>query len=163
MIKYQMKRKGTILEGSSAVLIRPLQDGDFQAWKHLWNAYLEFYETVVEDNVYETSFGRMLSDQNTSQYGLVAQKDGVLVGVVHYIFHPHNWKIEDVCYLQDFYVSPKLRGLGVGRALIEAVYVASDARDITTVYWLTQDFNKPARRLYDYIASVTPFIKYQRR
>jgi GNAT superfamily N-acetyltransferase len=140
-----------------------LQGGDFQAWKHLWHAYLEFYETTVEDIVYETSFGRMLSDQNLSQNALVAEQDGVIVGLVHYIFHSHNWKIEDVCYLQDLYVAPALRGSGVGRALIEAVYTASDARDIPTVYWLTQDFNKPARRLYDYIAAVTPFIKYNRR
>lgn len=151
------------MEGPSSVSIRPLQDGDFQAWKHLWYAYLEFYETTVEDIVYETSFGRMLARQNITQHALVAEKDGVLVGLVHYIFHPHNWKIEDVCYLQDLYVAPELRGSGVGRALIEAVYAASDARDIPTVYWLTQDFNKPARRLYDYIGSVTPFIKYQRR
>ena len=151
------------MDRSSLVSIRSLQDGDFQAWKNLWNAYLEFYETTVEDNIYETSFGRMLSHQNISQNALVAERNGVLVGLVHYIFHPHNWKIEEVCYLQDLYVSPELRGCGVGRALIEAVYAASDARDIPTVYWLTQDFNKPARRLYDYIASVTPFIKYQRR
>ena len=115
------------------------------------------------DIVYETSFGRMISRQNISQNGLVAEKDGVLVGLVHYIFHPHNWKIEDVCYLQDLYVASELRGYGVGRALIEAVYAASDARDVSTVYWLTQDFNKPARRLYDIIGSVTPFIKYQRQ
>ena len=151
------------MEKPGSVSIRPLQDGDFHAWKHLWHAYLDFYETTVDDIVYETSFGRMLSDKNLSQSGFVAEQDGVLVGLVHYIFHPHNWKIEDVCYLQDLYVSPELRGVGVGRALIEAVYAASDARDIPTVYWLTQDFNEPARRLYDYIASVTPFIKYQRR
>ena len=151
------------MEGPSSVSIRPLQDRDFQAWKYLWRAYLEFYETTVVDIVYETSFGRMISRQNISQNGLVAEKDGVLVGLVHYIFHPHNWKIEDVCYLQDLYVASELRGYGVGRALIEAVYAASDARDVSTVYWLTQDFNKPARRLYDIIGSVTPFIKYQRQ
>lgn len=152
-----------MMSGANSVSIRPLQDGDFQAWKHLWHAYLEFYDTTVEDIVYETSFSRMLSDQNLSQNALVAEQDGVLVGVTHYIFHPHNWKIEDVCYLQDLYVVPESRGGGVGRALIEAVYTASDARDISTVYWLTQDFNKPARRLYDYIGVVTPFIKYNRQ
>jgi len=160
--KGSLIEKGRILERSCSVSIRPLQDGDFQAWKLLWRAYLEFYKTSVVDIVYETSFGRMISRQNISQNAFVAERDGVLVGLVHYIFHPHNWKIEDVCYLQDLYVAPELRGCGVGRALIEAVYAASDARDVSKVYWLTQDFNKPARRLYDYIGSVTPFIKYQR-
>ena len=151
------------MERPSSVSIRPLRHGDFWAWKLLWHAYLEFYETTVEDSVYETSFVRMRSDQNPSQNGLVAEQDGALVGLVHYIFHPHNWKIEDVCYLQDLYVVPELRGCGVGRTLIEAVYAASDAHDVFTVYWLAQDFNKPARRLYDYLGSVTPFIKYKRR
>lgn len=109
--------------------IRALQDRDFQAWKNLWNSYLEFYETTGENNIYETSFGRMLSHQNTSQNALVAEGDEVFVGSSALFFHPHNWKIEDICYLQDLYFSPKLRGCGVGRALKEAVYAASDARD----------------------------------
>ena len=49
-----------------------------------------------------------------------------------------------------------------GRALIEAVYAAADANGTPFVYWLTQDFNTQARQLYDRIAKVTPFIRYQR-
>ena len=66
------------------------------------------------------------------------------------------------CYLQDLYVSDTLRGQGIGRLLIEAVYDEADKRGVPTVYWLTQDFNKPARLLYDKIATLTPFIKYNR-
>jgi len=46
--------------------------------------------------------------------------------------------------------------------LIEAVYQAADSNGTPTVYWLTQDFNTAARTLYDRIATVTPFIKYNR-
>ncbi|MGX1306119.1 GNAT superfamily N-acetyltransferase [Amorphus suaedae] len=67
-----------------------------------------------------------------------------------------------VCYLQDLFVSPDVRGSGAGRALIEAVYEAADAAGAEQVYWLTQTFNETARRLYDRVASVTPFIKYRR-
>ena len=84
------------------------------------------------------------------------------MGLIHFIYHPHNWKIEDVCYLQDLFVSPKLRGTGVGRALIEAVYSDADKNKTSTVYWLTQDSNQQARKLYDNIGSVTSFIKYNR-
>jgi GNAT superfamily N-acetyltransferase len=72
----------------------------------------------------------MLSDQNLAQNALVAEQDGDLVGLVHYIFHPHNWKIENICYRQDLYVVSGLRRNGIGRALIEAVYVAPEARGI---------------------------------
>ena len=54
------------------------------------------------------------------------------------------------------------RGCGVGRSLIEAVYAAADARGADQVYWLTQEFNATARRLYDQVATATPFIKYRR-
>jgi len=50
----------------------------------------------------------------------------------------------------------------IGRKLIEAVYKAADANGTPSVYWLTEDFNKPARRLYEQVAGLTPFIKYQR-
>jgi GNAT superfamily N-acetyltransferase len=56
-----------------------------------------------------------------------------------------------------------VRGQGVGRALIEAVYAAADANGTPAVYWLTQDFNTEARALYDRIAQVTPFIRYNRK
>ena len=84
------------------------------------------------------------------------------MGLTHYLFHRHGWRIENVVYLQDLYVDPEVRGTGAGRALIEAVYRAADEAGCPSVYWLTQDFNSTARQLYDRIATVTPFIKYQR-
>ena len=66
------------------------------------------------------------------------------------------------CYLQDLYADPDVRGLGIGRALIEAVYAAADAAGAPSVYWLTQDFNHTARKLYDRIGTKSPFIKYTR-
>ena len=142
--------------------IRKLCKEDFSNWKILWKQYLQFYKSSVENVVYETTFKRLCSIQNPNQNAFVAVKNNSLIGLVHYIYHPHNWKIEDVCYIQDLFVSPNIRGTGVGRALIEAVYSASDEKKIATVYWLTQDFNKQARRLYDNIGSLTPFIKYNR-
>lgn len=104
----------------------------------------------------------MLSDDPQDFHGLVAVKDGKLVGLAHYVFHRHGWKLENVCYLQDLYVNDAARGTGAGRALIEAVYVEADKAGSPDVYWMTQEFNETARRLYDRIGKVTPFIKYAR-
>ena len=87
---------------------------------------------------------------------------GEMVGIVHYLFHPVTWSITDRCYLEDLYVCEAARGAGLGRALIEAVYAASDERGADQIYWLTEDINATARRLYDRIGRLTPFIKYQR-
>ena len=142
--------------------ITPIKADDRVEWQDLWAAYLAFYETTVPAEVYDTTFERLCAADRPHQNALMARQDGRAVGLVHYIFHPHNWKVEDVCYLQDLYASPDVRGTGVGRALIEAVYDAADRNGTPSVYWLTQDFNTTARRLYDRVGVLTPFIKYTR-
>ena len=142
--------------------IRPVEARDEREWRTLWTGYLEFYETSVSEEVYRTTFSRLLSDDPHEFHGLVAERDGRLVGLTHYLFHRHCWKIENVVYLQDLFVSPEARGTGAGRRLIEAVYAEADAAGCPSVYWLTQDFNTTARQLYDRIAHVTPFIRYNR-
>ena len=144
------------------VVIRPLQPSDQQEWRRLWTLYLEFYESSVTEEVYETTFARLISGQDNEFAGLIATLDGQPVGITHYLFHRHCWRVENVCYLQDLYVDAQLRGTGLGRALIEAVYAEADQAGCPNVYWLTQEFNEVGRRLYDRLAQVTPFIKYQR-
>lgn len=143
--------------------IREPRTDDKPAWRMLWTEYLEFYNSSVPDAVYEKTFARLLDPARDSQRAFLAVDDTDRpIGLVHYITHPHNWREEDVVYLQDLYVADAARGTGAGRALIEAVYTAADASGTPSVYWLTQDFNETARTLYDRIATLTPFIKYQR-
>ncbi|AVO39117.1 GNAT family N-acetyltransferase [Pukyongiella litopenaei] len=144
------------------VSIRPLRTDDRADWAEMWSGYLDFYETSAPPEVYDSTFARLLGDDPQDFSCLLAEIDGRPVGLVHYLFHRHAWKIENVCYLQDLYARPDCRGTGVGRALIEAVYAAADAAGAPSVYWLTQDFNTTARRLYDNIGTCTPFIRYQR-
>lgn len=142
--------------------VRPLTAADEAQWRVLWTGYLKYYETSVAEEVYVSSFARMLSRKDGEFHGMVAELDGKLVGLVHYLFHRHGWKIENVCYLQDLYTDPSVRGKSIGRALIEATYKAADEAGAPGVYWLTQDFNEAGRRLYDRVGQLTPFIKYTR-
>jgi GNAT superfamily N-acetyltransferase len=146
----------------SGVTIRALRAEDEDDWRRLWTGYLAFYQTTVPDAVYYSTFARLLGDDPRDFNALIATVDGRPAGLAHYLFHRHGWKIEEVCYLQDLYVDPSARGTGLGRALIEAVYAAADAAGAPAVYWLTQDFNAEARQLYDRVAKVTPFIRYNR-
>ncbi|MEM7525651.1 MAG: GNAT family N-acetyltransferase [Pseudomonadota bacterium] len=143
--------------------IRPLAEQDWDDWLRLWTGYLTFYEAEVAPAVYETTWARLLSGAAGEYRGLIAQRGGRAVGIAHFLFHRHCWRVEDVCYLQDLYVDAAVRGGGVGRALIEAVYTAADGAGAPVVYWTTQHFNASARQLYDRIGVETPFIKYQRR
>lgn len=150
------------MNGSDALIVRPLSVSDRSEWNVLWAAYLAFYGTSRPKDIFDTYFDRLLGDDPQDYNGLVAEQDGKLVGLTHYLFHRHGWSVENTCYLQDLYATPESRGMGVGRKLIEGVYAAADAAGVPSVYWLTQDFNAEARKLYDRIGTLTPFIKYQR-
>lgn len=142
--------------------VRPLTRADEADWRRLWCDYLAFYETELPEEIYRTQFERLLGDDPQDFHGLIAEVDGRPVGLTHYVFHRHGWRVENVCYLQDLYADPEVRGQGIGRALIEAVYTAADAAGSPKVYWNTQHFNTTARQLYDRIGQETPFIKYER-
>jgi GNAT superfamily N-acetyltransferase len=144
--------------------IRPLHPDDKDQWRGLWHDYLTFYGTTRPAEIFETHFARLIGDDPRDYKGLVAvDGEGRLVGLAHYLFHRHGWSVEDVCYLQDLYIAPEQRGQRLGRRLIEAVYAAADEAGAAQVYWLTQEDNAEARKLYDRIGMLTPFIKYQRR
>jgi GNAT superfamily N-acetyltransferase len=146
----------------SNLIIRPLVASDESEWRWLWTLYLEYYETSVPEAVYQTTFARLLSHDDNEFNGLIAELDGRAVGLTHYLFHRHCWRVENVCYLQDLVVDTDMRGQSIGRALIEAVYAAADNAGCPKVYWLTQDFNEAGRRLYDRVGKLTPFIRYDR-
>lgn len=145
-----------------SIEIRALTEQDEAVWRELWTGYLEFYESQVDEAVYQSTFQRMLTAAEYEPNALLAWDGDKAVGLVHFMFHRHCWRIENVCYLQDLFVDPSVRGKGVGRALIEAVYAAADNAGCPVVYWNTADDNHTARLLYDRIARKTQFIKYQR-
>ena len=144
------------------ITIRALRAEDRAQWDVLWEGYLTFYEATLAREIYDLTFARYIDPDQPGMFAFVAEMDGALVGLVHCICHPHGWKAQDVIYLQDLFTAPESRGKGVARALIEQVYAEQDARGLAGTYWMTQEFNATARALYDRVAEVTPFIKYQR-
>jgi GNAT superfamily N-acetyltransferase len=78
------------------------------------------------------------------------------------VFHPSTWSPTAYCYLEDLFVGREARHHGTGRALIEAVYKEADKRGATRTYWATKEDNRTARRLYDRVATLSPFVQYRR-
>ena len=145
------------------VLVRPIHPSDFDAWKPLWDGYNAFYgrkdETALPSEVTDTTWRRFF-DPGEPVFALVAERDGQLVGLVHYLFHRSTTRIELTCYLQDLFTTPNERGQGIGRALIEGVYQEARGAGVHRVYWHTQETNTAGRLLYDKVASHLGFIVY---
>lgn len=144
--------------------IRSIRPEDRDGWQALYAQYQAFYGFHDRpQEFYDRAFSRLISDDPRDFHGFVAELDGRLVGLVHYVFHPNLWRDEGVCYLQDLFTASGLRGKGLGRSLIEEVYAAADRAGVPAVYWLTAEDNYPGRALYDRVAVKSPFIRYNRK
>jgi GNAT superfamily N-acetyltransferase len=142
-------------------VIRFVKNEDWSPWKVLWQDYLDFYREELPEDVSRGTFER-LRDQRDGLFGLVAQTDeGELVGIANALVHPTTWSEAGYCYLEDLFVTPGGRGSGRGQALIEAVFSEARRRGVVKVYWHTQEFNGPARSLYDLLAKRVSFVVYE--
>ncbi|MFY0610187.1 MAG: GNAT family N-acetyltransferase [Hyphomicrobiaceae bacterium] len=146
-----------------SITTRALEPGDRLQWEPLFRGYLTFYKSSLPDDVIDETWARLLSDDPQFHAGICAvDGNGDLVGIAHIIFHRSTWSKTYYCYLEDLFVSPDVRAKGIGRQLIDAVYIAADARECTRTYWATQEFNYRARGLYDQVATKSPFLQYRR-
>ena len=142
--------------------IRKLIGSDFEHWKECWRAYLDFYETALDEDMIQLAWQRLMSGNSHEFQGIGAfGEDQQMAGLVHFLYHRHGWKRDQVCYLQDLFVHQKYRRQSIAEKLIHSVYEHAKQQNACQVYWLTQDFNTAARKLYDKISKQTPFIKYQ--
>jgi GNAT superfamily N-acetyltransferase len=143
------------------IAIRPLARKDRAQWQPLWHGYLAFYKASVPHEVTDLTFARFL-DEAEPMHALIAEREGEIVGIVHYIFHRSTWTEGPYCYLQDLFTAEQARGGGVGRKLIEAVYSHAREQGASRVYWLTQESNATARALYEKLAERSGFIQYRK-
>jgi GNAT superfamily N-acetyltransferase len=143
------------------VPIRALRGEDRDAWKPLWDGYLDFYREPLPGSVTDATFAR-LTERTDGMLGLVAENDaGALVGFAHVVVHPSTWSATSYCYLEDLFVSREGRGTDTARELIDAVYNVAREAGSTRVYWHTQQFNGAARSLYDTVAHNTSHVVYE--
>ncbi|AHX15345.1 GNAT family acetyltransferase [Dyella jiangningensis] len=147
------------------VVVRDLAVGDFDAWKPLWDGYNAFYgrggETALPEAITHSTWARFF-DADEPVHALVAERDGQMLGLAHYLFHRSTTSVGNSCYLQDLFTVEAARGLGVGRALIEAVYERAQQAGSPRVYWQTHETNVTAMRLYDKVADKSGFVVYRK-
>jgi GNAT superfamily N-acetyltransferase len=150
---------------TQSFVIREVVSDDFPVWKPLWDGYSSFYgrhrETALPEHITRSTWSRFL-DVAEPVHALVAESEGALVGLAHFLTHPSTIQIAPSCYLQDLYTVEAARGQGVGRALIEAVCEHARQLGMPRVYWQTHETNTAAMKLYDQVADKSGFIVYRR-
>ena len=146
-----------------SLIVRSIARADFAQWQPLWQGYNLFYgRPALPAEITQMTWSRFFDDHEPV-HALVAEKEGQLLGLAHYLFHRSTTSIEAVCYLQDLFTDEAARGQGIGRALIEAVYERARIAGCSRVYWQTQEKNATARSLYDKVADLSGFIVYRKQ
>ncbi len=144
------------------LIVRPVAPTDLAQWALLWEGYNRFYERTLPAAITDMTWSRFF-DAYEPVHALVAERDGQLLGLVHYIFHRSTTMIGPTCYLQDLFTGKAARGQGVGRALIEAVYARARDAGAPRAYWQTHETNSTAMKLYDQVAERSGFVVYRKQ
>ncbi|RYF39860.1 MAG: GNAT family N-acetyltransferase [Comamonadaceae bacterium] len=140
-------------------VIRAALPADEAAWRQLWRGYCDFYSARLSDQVTDRTWKRIL-DPDSAIMCVVAEVDGQVYGFANCVVHENTWESQPVCYLEDLFVLPSARGHGIGKSLLEWLRNAMRAEGWARVYWVTQQDNATARRLYDQFTEADGFVRY---
>ncbi len=150
---------------SYQVVVRAVQRADFLQWQPLWDDYNAFYgragDTALAAEITQMTWARFF-DAHEPVHALVAEAADRIVGLAHFLYHRSTIQIPPTCYLADLFTADTVRGKGVGRAMIEAVYAHAKAAGSPRIYWQTHETNAVAMRLYDQVAERSGFVVYRR-
>ena len=145
-----------------SINVRQIQVGDKSAWQELYFDYLKFYETSPSDVNSELLWDRLTNPEPQIQ-ALVAEANGVVIGIAHFHYQLSTWSDTSYCYLEDLYVAEDARENGVAKALIQQVQELAIKQGCTELFWITKESNTTARRLYDKVANLSDFVRYEKK
>jgi GNAT superfamily N-acetyltransferase len=79
---------------------------------------------------------------------LIADLDGQPAGFALYFFNYSTWNGRPGIYLEDLFVDPEFRGLGIGKALLRQVAAIAVEKNCPRLTWAVLDWNTPAIDFY---------------
>lgn len=131
-----------------AVTIRPATEGDVPqilAFIRALAAYEREPDAVIatEEGLLRDGFG-----PNPYYHCLIADHDGHPAGLALYFFNYSTWMGRPGIYLEDLFVPPEFRGLGIGKALLKKVAAIAIEKDCRRLQWEVLDWNTSAIDFY---------------
>jgi len=85
---------------------------------------------------------------NPFYFCLIAENNGTPAGFAFYFFNYSTWLGRPGLYLEDIFVLPEFRGLGIGKALLQQVAAIAVEKGCLRLQWEVLDWNSPAIEFY---------------
>lgn len=98
--------------------------------------------TVTLEHFEESGFG-----EKPVWWAFVAEVDGQVEGFALYYIRFSTWKGQRM-YLEDFLVTEKLRGHGIGKQLFDQLVVEAKEKKFNGIVWQVLEWNEPAINFY---------------
>jgi GNAT superfamily N-acetyltransferase len=147
---------------ASGVVVRPIAASDGDAWRALFRAYGEFYETAFDDAHLDHVWVLLLAESSGVD-AHVAELDGRVIGFAHHRSHPDTFGPGRDWFLDDLFVDPSARGAGAATTLIAHLTELARMDGGGTLRWITAASNERAQRVYDRVATRTSWVTYEVR
>ncbi len=147
---------------SASAVVRQATPDDLEPVAHLFDQYRQFYRRTSDLAAARAFIGSRLQNGDSIIFVIQAEPAGALVGFTQLYPLFASLSIGRAFVLNDLFVSPVARGLGLGRHLLERA--AEYGRDTGARYLelSTETTNAAAQRLYEKLGWVreTSFYHY---
>jgi GNAT superfamily N-acetyltransferase len=144
-----------VADAGEPATIRPAVQSDVPALLELFAELAEYEHLTHELQATETGLARALFGAEPAAYALIAERDGQALGYALYFKTFSSFLTSTGIWLEDLFVRPPFRGLGVGRALLAAVAREVVRADSSRLEWAALDWNELALGFYRGIGAST--------
>jgi len=111
---------------------------------------LAVYEKLEDQAVgTEAMLKKALFGERPSCEALLAERGGRAVGFALYFTTFSTFLCKPGLYLEDLFVEPECRGLGIGKALLQRLAATAVERDCGRLEWRVLDWNEPSIQFYE--------------
>jgi GNAT superfamily N-acetyltransferase len=135
-------------------VIRPAAAEDVPAIHRLIRELAEYERSLDQVAVTEDQLAASLFGPEPAVFAHVAEHDGSVVGFALWFLNYSTWLGRPGLYLEDLYVTPAIRGAGLGRALLAELARICVERGYGRLEWWVLDWNSPAIGFYTSLGAV---------
>jgi GNAT superfamily N-acetyltransferase len=136
------------------ISIRPAAAGDSQLIVKLIRALAIYEKLEHEVGILDEDVDRHLFGDRPAAEALIAEHDGAAVGFALFFQNFSTWRGRPGLYLEDLFVEPEHRGLGIGKALLVELARIARRRNYARMEWSVLDWNSPSIAFYESLGAV---------
>lgn len=138
-----------------SVIFRPMEKTDLSATLDLIRELAAHERRPEAATATEDGLSGLLFVDHPIAYGLIAEKDGDVVGYALMAMKFSSFRAQPMLYIEDVYLVEKARGQGNGAAFMAAIAEFGLVKKAVSLEWSALDFNEIAINFYDKIGAET--------